>query len=846
MKNWFVKITVFSIILLISSCNAVKRVPEGELLLRENTILLNGEKVSGPEINGLITQQPNTLTRLYIYNQAKPNADSIYNARLEKQLEELNFFERMISAKQLIQIARYKKGFHSWLRSTGEPPVLIREEKTQRSLSRLKQYYDTKGYFNNTVSHSIDTADYKPKRAGMTYRVNTGRPYIIDTLTHEISSPELDSLYEIHKKRSLINQGERFELTNFSNERQRLNNIFVNSGIYKFQPSDITFDIVADTSAASDDYFMPVTLNIKNKPDPRSDTLPGIPYKVHKIRNVNIYADYTFNADTTNLDSIHHEGYNIFFHDKLRYKPSALTDAMAINPGDVFKESARNLTSRQIGNLKTFKYPNITYRYADSTAAILNTNIYLTPRPRFSLGLNTDISHSNIQDIGISLSTSLVSRNIFRGAETLEFAFRGTIGSSSEINNVTGNFFNIAEFGGDVRLNFPRIVSPFNTSELIPKYMSPETRWSLGTTFQQNIGLDKQSVNAIWRYNWRPTDFRRNIFDLFNIQYVRNLNTERYYFIYRNSYEDLNTVATENSNQVNPDYFNEDGNLTIPQGTAGFTQDALNGDIPLTQDEFLEVNRLEERRERLTANNLIFSASFTWNKNNREGFQDNDFYQFQTKIESAGNTFSALDALIDFNKTPDGKNTLFGVQYSQYIKTEFDYVKYWQLSRSTVLAFHSFFGIAIPYGNADNIPFLRSYFAGGSNDNRAWEAYSLGPGSTDNLNDFNEANMKLALNLEYRFPIFGQLKSAIFADAGNIWNVWDDVTLEKAVFEDLSSLEEIALGTGIGLRYDFNFFVIRFDVGFKTYNPANEPGSRWFKEYNLSNAVFNIGINYPF
>ena len=162
------------------------------------------------------------------------------------------------------------------------------------------------------------------------------------------------------------------------------------------------------------------------------------------------------------------------------------------------------------------------------------------------------------------------------------------------------------------------------------------------------------------------------------------------------------------------------------------------------------------------------------------------------------------------------------------------------------MAFRSFFGIAIPYGNSDNIPFTRSYFAGGSNDNRAWNPYSLGPGSTQNVNDFNEANLKIALNLEYRFPIVGDFKGALFADAGNIWNVWDNVDDPDATFTGFDSLSELALGTGLGLRYDFTYFVFRVDYGFKTYNPALEASRRWFSEYNFANGELQIGINYPF
>ena len=186
------------------------------------------------------------------------------------------------------------------------------------------------------------------------------------------------------------------------------------------------------------------------------------------------------------------------------------------------------------------------------------------------------------------------------------------------------------------------------------------------------------------------------------------------------------------------------------------------------------------------------------------------------------------------------------MNFSQYFKTELDYIKHWDLGSENVFAIRTFGGIAIPYGNSNSIPFSRSFFAGGPNDNRAWQAYSLGPGSSGGRNEFNEANLKLAFSAEYRFNLFGDLNSALFVDIGNIWNVLDVVEEEAATFTSLADLKDIAIGSGVGLRYDFDFFVLRFDVGFKTYDPARSLGERWFKDYNLANAVFNVGINYPF
>jgi len=844
LRHFFVKITVlFFVILFISSCNAIKRVKDGQLLLTKNSISVNNEKIKNDEVQGLISQRPNNLGRLALYNLARENADSFYTARLDSNLNDINFFEKIISKKQLVQVADYKINFNNWLKKTGEAPVIVDPLKTAKSAERLNKYYETKGYFNNDVRFEIDTAGQKEKRAEVNYNVTTGPTYYLDTITTAIASKDLDSLYKRYKRFSRIRTGQRFDLDNFQAEKERLTSIFANNGIYKFQPNAISFDIERDTTTGQD-YKMPVEVDIDNKTE--GDSINGFEYKIHHIKKVNIYADYTFGDNQDSLQTIENDGYTIYFKNKLKYRPNALTDVIAILPGNVYKESDRALTSKQINNLKVFKYPNINYSYADSTDNKLNTDIYLAPRPRFSLGFSTDLLHSNIQDIGISFSTSLISRNIFRGAETLDIALRGTVGSSSDFKNTSSSFFNLAEFGADIGLNFPRIFFPFNTDGIIPKSMSPETRFSLGTTLQKNIGLDKQTFNGILRYKWKPTNQRQNIVELLNIQYVKNLNTDRYYDVYDNSYGDLNDVADNYTQVADTSYYNSNGNLVIPDGTSGFTNDVLDGSITTSQSDYNEVSRLEDRRDRLTANNLIFSSNYTYFKNNRRNVNDNNFFQFRGKIEFAGNLLSALAPIVDFEQNEDGKNLIFGVQYSQYVKTELDYIKYWRLSRSNVLAFRSFLGIAIPYGNADNIPFIRSYFAGGSNDNRAWQPYSLGPGRTDNVNDFNEANLKIAFNLEYRFNLIGDFKGALFADAGNIWNFLDNVDEEEAVFEDFKSLKEIALGTGFGLRYDFNFFVLRFDIGFKTYDPSYNQGKRWFTDYNFGNAVYNIGINYPF
>ena len=596
-----------------------------------------------------------------------------------------------------------------------------------------------------------------------------------------------------------------------------------------------------------------ITLLINDYSFQQGDSTRTEPFKLYKISDVNIYTDYSSNSNTLNIkDSTVYKNFNLFSQKKLKYKPKAITDAVFITKGSSYADFKTVLTTRYLNNLKIFNYPSIQYEVdkRDTTAQSLIAKVYLTPRKKFSFGTTFDVTHSNIQDFGIGLSVSETIRNVFNGAETLEIAARGNIGASKDLANPRNNFFNVSEYGLDVKLNIPRILLPFNTDRIIPKSMIPSTLITAGFAKQQNIGLDKENFTGGVSYNWTPKINNTARFDLFNTQFVRNLNPRNYFNVYGSSYNALNNLSKQYN--TNTTYYDNpvDKNLVIEEGTSGFTKDVLSGNTtflqPLATADFESIKSIEERRQRLTENDFILATSFTFSKTTKKDLSDNNFYLFKTKIESAGTILSAFAKTTNQKENSNGNYEIFNLEYSEYVKTEFDYIKHWDLSRENIIAFRSFFGIAIPFGNSNYIPFSRSYFSGGSNDNRAWQPYGLGPGSSGALDDFNEANMKIAVSAEYRFKIAGSLKGAVFADAGNIWNVLDNVVDQKSTFTSLNDLKEIALGSGFGLRYDLSFFVIRFDLGFKTYNPANETNRRWFQEYNFSNSVLNFGINYPF
>ncbi|PWB27831.1 BamA/TamA family outer membrane protein [Flavobacterium sp. HTF] len=851
MKKNSTKITAFILIaILICACNAVKRVPDGKNLLTKNNIRVNGKSTNDETAANQMYQKPNgTLLgyklRLNLYNLANLNPDSTYQAKFKKNPGLYERQSKILSAKQVDRLGQsfLYKGIHEFLKSTGEPPVIIDTAKAKKSLLRLKYYYFNNGYFNVKTDYDIDSVGFK--KAKINYNITTGPAYLLDSIKTTIKTPALDSLYKTNKEPSILKSGNQFKTADFEEEKNRVTTYFRNHGAYFFQPTYVTYDI--DTIGKKNKADVNLIINDNNIQE--KDSSRTEPFKLYKISDVNIYTDYSpVNSKSQIKDSTTYNNFNLYSYKKLKYKPRAITDAIFISKGSTFSDTRTTLSSRYLNNLKIFNYPSIQYEVdkRDPTAQSLIANVFLTPRKKYSFGASLDLTHSNIQDFGIGASISETIRNVFNRAETLEISARVNIGSSKDMANPNDNFFNVSEYGLDMKLNFPRILLPFGTEKIIPKRMIPSTSITAGFSKQTNIGLDKENFTGGLSYNWNPKRNNTAKLELLNAQFVRNLNPNNYFNVYTSSYRELNNIASVYN--TDPSNLDDDSNLIVSEGTNNFTNQVLTEQTALTPEtkEYKDVESIEERRLRLTENDFILATSYTFTKTTKKDLADNTFYQFKTKIESAGSLLTAISNVSSLPKNSNGQYVIFNLPYSEYIKTEFEYIKHWDFGKEKVLAVRSFFGIAIPFGNSNYIPFSRSYYSGGSNDNRAWQPYALGPGSTNASNDFNEANMKIALSGEFRFKIFGDVKGAIFADAGNIWNVLDNVVDTKARFDNLNDLDEIALGSGFGLRYDLSFFVVRLDLGFKTYNPAHEKGDRWFKEYNFGHSVLNFGINYPF
>lgn len=851
MKKILSKITLILVLtVLFISCNAVKRLQEDQLLLTENTVIVDTVKSKSEDVYSLLNQKPNPKIPLlgiplglHIYNLAEPNPDSTYINWLEKKPNRRKKLEKLLSKKQVEGIKSSKTNFNNWLKRTGTPPVVIDEKKAEKSLKQLKRYYYTQGWFNVEGNYKVVKDSSNNKRASIVYNIQRKKPYFIDSVSKIIASPIIDSLFNQTIDKSFIESGKQYDINDLLNERARITLQLRNSGLFYFDEDYVRFD--ADTNNLNQKVHLEYI--IPNRRIYTSDSTQTVPFKIHTINKVNVVTDYDYKKRELPLkDSVVYKGVNLYSYETLKYKPKTIVNSIAIKPNEIFKDIDRTLTYNQINQLRNFKYPSITYAEdpEDTTGTGLITTILLSPRKKYTTDFNFDSYTSPIQIFGIGFSGSLLTRNVFGGAENLEIGFNGSVGSSLDVAKTDNRFFNTSDVGGNIKLTFPSILFPVKTEKIIPYFMAPTTSISTGINTQNNIGLDRQSINGMFTYQWKPSPAITNKLDIANLRYIRNLNPDNYFNVYRSSYNRINEIAQE----IGYSFLNENEELEIPNEINGFLDLFFSNDngFTTTVDQLEVMNSEVQRKNRLSENNLIFATTYTWTRDTRENIADDSFSILQLKGEVAGNTLSTLASALNLEENENGNRKLFGVVFSQYTKLEANYIKHWKLSSTNIFAIRAFGGIAIPYGNSTNIPFIQSYFAGGTNDNRGWRAYDLGPGSSGGLLDFNEANFKLAFNAEYRFPFFGSFKGAFFADAGNIWNVFDDVTQEEFQFNGLQDLSELALATGIGFRYDAGFFVFRLDLGFKTYDPGRPLGERWFKDYNLANTVFNIGINYPF
>lgn len=798
-------------------------------MLTKNYIYIDSVKTKGSELQKYILQKPNPSflglpLGLYLHNLGNHEKPKTPIEWAEKNPNSYNFVKKIFSEKQSIAYANWFIDLNQWFLDY-KGPEIVSNVKVNRTADNLWAYYKTQGYFKSSVTSKVKK-DSTNKKATTTYYIKKGKPTTLDTVNIKIESPVLDSIYKKSGLESLLKTGDQYKDQVFRNEASNIVKLYRNSGIYDFTESALAFYV----DSTRTDYKTNVDFLISsNKLIEENGIYEEKPYKIYTVKEVNVITDYSFTKkDERITDTVLYEGIKFLAYDRLRYNPKFLAQSIFLNPGEVYKDTLRNLTRTHLKSLQNFKSTSIKFTPISGENDALKMDVFLAPIEKYTLGLEAELTHSNIRNLGVSGKFSIINRNAFRGAELLKLSF---LGSWFNSNNGPG-----WEIGADASLEIPRLVAPFGLNKMVPKEMSPRTLFSIGSSFQKNIGLDRQTFTFLTDYKWQFNAKKTIQLELLNTQYIKNLNVDSFFNIYNSEFQSLNGIAKT--------YYNDsDKVLSLPEEAISF-MNLVADDTSFKNsnlDEFNTNLNILNRYNIITSDFLVPIIAYSYTYNNQTNFKDNNFSFFRARVANSGNILGLLSS----TKNENNKKTFLKIPIAQYFKIDLEYKKFWDVGFNSVFGFRTFLGAIITYDNSDT-PFTKSYFAGGSNDIRAWQTYDLGPGGRNSGLEFNIGSFKFLTSVEYRFDVVSRLKGALFIDAGNIWDISGSSFVEEdAKLTSFSSLKNIAVGSGFGARLDFNFLILRLDVGFKTYEPYLND-KKWFKNYTFNEAVYNIGINYPF
>jgi len=798
------------------SCSPTRRLHENQYLLVKNNVIEKSKlkKSERDNISSYVQQKPNRkmlgFYRFYLQTYNLPNPDKLARkkekqlARLEaknKKIEEYN--STVTRSKKKKKLKKERLLFGEWLQKIGEPPVILDSFKIEKSVTQLTRYAQNKGFFQATV---YDSVTYKKKKATVHYIVNRGPAYYVDTIKYEIADTVIAGIVGNLRRRPNLKEGMKYDLDKFDEERERITQILRNRGFYLFQKEFIRYK--ADTVAGSQQVALTMVID---QPDLRyvqgKDTIPVKQHKQFLIRHIYVITDYQLQAEQYYPDTVYYANYRFLYNGKLRYNPKILSQSVFFDHNQFFQLRNEEKTQRSLAELRNFKYVHIRYEpeLSDKQYDILDVYIELSPTPKQNVGV--ELQGTNTEgNLGVSIGASYQNKNIFKGTEVLEF--RITAGAEIQVLQGDSAFvdttdfglgpFNTIEVGGQLSLVTSRFLFPIKINR-IKKWAKPKTRITLALNYQNRPDYARLVGSLLFGYEWTQTNMRSTYI-------IRHI--------------------------VNPI---EVSVIRI------FPKPNFQDFIDNIDDQFVR-NSFKDH--------FILGASYTFVFNNQSIRNPlKDFFFFRSNAQIGGN-FLSLVSLIGKDQPVNGSHTVFGIQYAQYVRMDLDLRFYAKFTLSHSLATRAYIGVGLPYGNSTVLPFEKSFYAGGANDLRAWLPRTLGPGSFagfDSGRVDQVGDIKLLANVEYRFTVYKFLEGALFADFGNIWLIRPDPDRPNGDFQFSRFWNELALGAGVGVRLNFNFFIFRLDVALPFRDPTKPSGQRWVIQNLKGDQVrVNIGIGYPF
>lgn len=695
------------------------------------------------------------------------------------------------------------KWYNRWVRKLGEAPVTFDTASMERDSRQLLKAMENMGYLHASVV--ADTVvNEKKRKVELTYRLHPGEPHTIHSVAYEFLDTTLRDIIMADSAHFTVRPGDNLNLDKLEEQREIVTNYMRNRGYYAFGKESISFN--ADTTAGSRDVDLTMIIREDVAEDSPNFIIPTHkPYFVRKVYYITDYDPAMMAAPSgvSAVDTVAYRDITIFYGKKHYLRPSVLYDNCFIRAGQPYTDREVNNTYTALTRLGILKFINIKFENAGSTPEFGLVDAYICLTPGKTQSFSAELEGTNSEgDLGVAVALGYSHRNVGKGSETLNLRLRGAYEAISR--NIDGLIHNrYLETSADVGVEFPKFKAPF-LSEKFKRKIKATSELNLSINYQERPEYTRIISTAGWGYKWSERGNRtRHTFTIPDINYV---------YLPESTYDFLDQIAPDNPLLR---YSYED-HFIMRMGYS-----------------FYHTNK---RRD------------LPWQRSSQR-----DIYTVRVNAELAGNVLFAISSIFDYRRNfHDDPYKVFGIRYSQYFKAEGHFSHLHLFDHRNSLAWHVGAGVGVPYGNSSILPFEKRFYGGGANGVRGWDVRTLGPGrfpGSNNVSDFiNQCgDIRLEMSVEYRAKLFWLLELGAFIDIGNIWTIRNYSNQPGGMFQFNSFYKELAGAYGLGLRLDFNYFLLRFDLGMKAHNPAMgaEPWPLIHPDWHRDSS-FHFSIGYPF
>ncbi len=711
-------------------------------------------------------------------------------------------------------------------KSIGTPAPVLDSTLVDISRHQIEKFLNSKGYFKAKVKSSIVV---DKQRASVNFKADPGPAFFVNKLSYDISDPKVQEIY-FNKKNELsyLREGMQYDDDSLANERDHIYEVMKFNGYVDFARPYIKYTVDSNLNASKTN----ITLIIDNPQDKDAH----VPYTIGET-NIIVAPNSDGFPDSIVLNKRIFRSIRYTDLSK-RFRRNPITRYDFLKHGELFDSRNETITYNRLYELNVFKNVKIDYEKAPDSSSQINPIIRLIPQKRMSNRIEGEVPF-NAGTVGFTLSNTYTNNNIFRGAERFEFQIKGGLQSRLGQGKSIFNDVYQRDFSVSANLAVPRLMIPFNIP-MMGKNGMPFTTFSTSYVFalQKDFFVRRVFLNSV-TYDWYETKSKLHSFTPLNFEY-------RF------------------------------GNLLLV--TDGPDEAINQANRDLIRENLYNIQLLGRK-------DITLGIKYTYTLNQDKLLQPRSFFYFRGNIDMAGNLLQGITRITSgkHNAKEDDFAEVLGLPFNQYVRPEIDLRWYKSLGGDKQFVARLNAGVGFAYGNSTAIPFEKLFFAGGSSGVRAWQARTLGPGnynrgqrilteeSRRTLYGLDQlGQMHIETNFEYRYKLlnkfFGaQLKGAVFVDAGNVWNISSGNPQPETYFDFKKLFNQIGIGTGVGLRYDVDYFVFRFDVGLKLKDPQFSAGKQWViseflggaqdfkKDYKLTHSPdeyrflqYNFGIGLPF